>query len=123
MHDHDPVRAPQSVHDRSLVAFQVWRLCRQVVLAVVVCYVGLAAALLAFQSRLLYYPQREIAWTPKDVGLAYASVSLETADKVSAAIAALDRAVAKGVIHRNAASRRKSGLMKSLDTARKPAAS
>ena len=62
------------------------------------------------------------------VGLARAALaaepeSPETTDKVSAAMAALDRAVAKGVIHRNAASRRKSGLMKSLDKARKPAAS
>jgi len=41
----------------------------------------------------------------------------ETAETVRAAIAALDRAVAKGVIHPNAASRRKSRLMKGLDRA------
>lgn len=62
------------------------------------------------------------------VGQARAAVaaepeSAETADKVSAAIAALDRAVAKGVIHPNAASRRKSRLMKSLGKTRRPSPS
>ena len=62
------------------------------------------------------------------VGVARAALAAEpeapeTAETVIAAIAALDRAVAKGVIHRNAASRRKSRLMKSLGKAAKPTAS
>ena len=55
--------------------------------------------------------------------LAAESEAAQTADKVTAAVAALDRAVAKGVIHRNAASRRKSRLMKSLGKASRPATS
>jgi len=47
----------------------------------------------------------------------------ETTQTLIAAIAALDRAVAKGVIHPNAASRRKSRLTKSLNKAAKAAAS
>lgn len=47
----------------------------------------------------------------------------ETAETVRAAVAALDRAVAKGVIHPNAASRRKSRLMKGLDKAAKASGS
>ena len=44
---------------------------------------------------------------------------LEGADEaVRAALAALDQAAAKGVIHKNAAARRKSRLMKSLNKAK-----
>ena len=62
------------------------------------------------------------------VGLARAAIAAEpeapeTMEKVKAAAAALDRAVAKGVIHPNAASRRKSRLMKSLSKATEPTAS
>ena len=61
------------------------------------------------------------------VGLARAAIAAEpqapeTAEPVKAALAALDRAVAKGVIHRNAASRRKSRLLKSLNKAAKAGA-
>ena len=42
-----------------------------------------------------------------------------TAEALRAATAALDRAAAQGVIHRNAASRRKSRLQKSLNKANK----
>ena len=41
-----------------------------------------------------------------------------TAEAVTKAISQLDRAVSKGVIHRNAASRRKSRLMKRLNAAK-----
>ncbi|MBM3957508.1 MAG: 30S ribosomal protein S20 [Gemmatimonadetes bacterium] len=62
------------------------------------------------------------------VAVARAAIAAEpaaagTAEAVRAAVAALDRAVAKGVIHRNAASRRKSRLMKALNRAEQAASS
>ena len=71
-------------------------------------------------------PQRTLARSR--VGLTAAAIATEpaapeTMETVKAAVAALDRAVAKGIIHRNAASRRKSRLTKSLSKASKAAAS
>ena len=71
-------------------------------------------------------PQRTLARSR--VGLTAAAIATdpdapETMETLKAAVAALDRAVAKGIIHRNAASRRKSRLMKSLGKASKAAAS
>ena len=71
-------------------------------------------------------PQKTLARSR--VGLAVAAIATEpdapeTMETLKAAVAALDRAVAKGVIHRSAASRRKSRLVKSLRKASKAAAS
>jgi small subunit ribosomal protein S20 len=46
----------------------------------------------------------------------------EAQKAVVAAVSALDRAAAKGVIHKNAAARRKSRLMRRLNNAQRPAA-
>ena len=70
-------------------------------------------------------PQRTLARSR--VGLTAAAIATdpdapETMGTLKAAVAALDRAVAKGLIHRNAASRRKSRLVKSLRKASEAAA-
>jgi small subunit ribosomal protein S20 len=58
------------------------------------------------------------------VGAARSSVAEKTgADSVKKAISELDRAAAKGVIHKNNAARRKSRLMKQLRSAPKAASS
>ena len=48
-------------------------------------YILLLALAYAFQSRLLYFPQREIVATPAAVGLAYEDVRLRTSDGVEIA--------------------------------------
>jgi small subunit ribosomal protein S20 len=53
----------------------------------------------------------------KKARTAIAANPAEAQDELKAAISALDRAVSKGVIHRNNAARRKSRLMKRFNTA------
>ncbi len=43
-------------------------------------YAGLCVMLFVMQSRILYQPYREYAYMPKDVGLDYEAVTLETSD-------------------------------------------
>ena len=43
-------------------------------------YVGFCLLLFALQSRLLYYPTREISATPREVGLPYEDVYFQTSD-------------------------------------------
>ncbi len=43
-------------------------------------YAGLCLMLFLMQSRILYQPHREYAYTPKDVGLDYEAVTLQTTD-------------------------------------------
>lgn len=45
-------------------------------------YVGLSIFLLIFQSRLIYYPERKISSSPKDIGLLFETISFETSDGV-----------------------------------------
>ena len=56
------------------------RMLGPVLISVAVVYVGLAALLYLFQSRLIYFPMREIAATPKAVGLAYEGVRFTAED-------------------------------------------
>lgn len=56
--------------------------------------------------------------TLTDATAAIAAGDADSAEAVTSAISALDRAVTKGVLHRNNAARRKSRLMKKLNAAR-----
>lgn len=53
----------------------------------------------------------------KKANIEIADASAESAEVVRVALSALDRAAQKGVIHRNAANRRKSRLMKRFNAA------
>ena len=68
--------------DVSPFACRIWRSCGPIVLVAGLLYVGLVANLLVFQSRFIYYPQREMTRTPQHVGLAYETVTFEAADDV-----------------------------------------
>jgi len=57
------------------------RVSRLVVIAVLT-YAGVCVLVDFFQSRLIYFPSRGYPYTPKDVGLPFESVSLQTADGV-----------------------------------------
>jgi len=48
----------------------------------VVAYIGLVIILFLLQSRLIYFPEKQIMMTPEDVGLPYESVSVKTVDAV-----------------------------------------
>lgn len=53
-----------------------------VVLVSVGVYIVFVAILVIFQSKFIYFPYREIAMTPADIGLSYENVYFETADGV-----------------------------------------
>ena len=55
-----------------------WSIVRIVVLS----YVGLLVLLFLFQSKLVYFPTRVIEQTPRDFGMAFEDVTLETEDGV-----------------------------------------
>ena len=55
-----------------------WSIVRIVVFA----YVGLLVLLFLFQSKLVYFPTRVIEQTPRDFGMAFEDVTLETEDGV-----------------------------------------
>ena len=59
---------------------RVWRTFGPLVLVCAGCYVGLILILRVFQSRFVYFPEREMAATPQDVGLSYDAVDFEAAD-------------------------------------------
>ena len=52
----------------------------------------------------------------KKADVAIASSSADKADSYKAAVKSLDKAVAKGILHKNTASRKKSQLTKALNT-------
>lgn len=53
------------------------------ILCILACaYLGLALLVFVFQSRLLYMPGRTVRYTPRDTGLSYEEVILETEDQV-----------------------------------------
>jgi small subunit ribosomal protein S20 len=58
----------------------------------------------------------------KKANIEIADAPAESAEAVRVALSALDRAAQKGVIHRNAANRRKSRLMKRFNAAQPPKA-
>jgi fermentation-respiration switch protein FrsA (DUF1100 family) len=53
-----------------------------IVAVLLIAYVGLALSLLLMQHRLVYYPVREVASTPAELGLDFESVAFTTADGV-----------------------------------------
>ncbi len=66
----------------SAFAQRLWSICWPVGLAVAGLYVALAAMLFVSQSRLVYFPQRDIITTPDQIGLSYEAVAFEAADGV-----------------------------------------
>lgn len=76
--------------------------------AVVAVYVGLCVLVLAFQSRLVYFPFGGIDATPEAVGLAYEEVELEAEDGVRLAAWFVPAEHSRGVVlfcHGNAGNR------------------
>ena len=55
----------------------------KILLALAVIYAAVVALAVAFQSRLVYFPESAIAATPTDIGLDYERVSLTTSDGVA----------------------------------------
>jgi len=66
----------------SALAQRLWSICWPVGLVVAGLYVALAAVLFVSQSRLVYFPQRDIIATPDQIGLSYEAVAFEAADGV-----------------------------------------
>jgi len=60
----------------------IWRLLWLMVRVVIFAYAGLGTMLFLFQSRLLYFPDRELSATPQDAGLPFEEVLLTAADGV-----------------------------------------
>lgn len=58
------------------------RVLASLVFVLVATYLGLVLLLTAFQSRLIYFPTRQLDTTPADVGLAYEDVDFTAADGV-----------------------------------------
>jgi len=71
------------------LVYVIWRRWKRGQLMVVIwlilgiaaaVYIGLGLTLFVAQSRMLYQPTRDVAYTPKDAGLEYESVQLKTPD-------------------------------------------
>jgi fermentation-respiration switch protein FrsA (DUF1100 family) len=66
----------------NIIAEKVLSISLAVVLVLAGAYVLLVAFFSIFQSRLIYFPHREIDITPDEIGLSYKDVYFETADRV-----------------------------------------
>lgn len=55
---------------------------RLLIVAGIIAYVGFAALLVVFQSRMIYLPISEIQMTPDSIGLAFEDVTFETDDEI-----------------------------------------
>ena len=62
---------------------QIWPVIRTIIVTGVAIYVLIVIILWAFQSRLVYFPHRDIESTPSHAGMAYEMVSLQTSDGVT----------------------------------------
>jgi len=60
----------------------MWQIFLQLLILITAIYAGLAVFLFFFQSRLIYFPTREIIATPDQIGLSYESVSFKAPDGV-----------------------------------------
>jgi len=60
----------------------IWPAIRSIVFILVVIYAGTIIFLYLFQSRLLYFPYRNIEQTPRDIGLDYTDVVFVTRDGI-----------------------------------------
>ena len=54
-----------------------------VVIILLIFYLAFLVTIYFMQDRMLYFPDREISQTPKDIGLEYEEVSLQTKDNVT----------------------------------------
>ena len=61
---------------------QIWTAIRSIIVIVVSVYVVFVIILWFFQSRLVYFPQREITMTPDKIGLSYDEISFDASDGV-----------------------------------------
>jgi len=69
--------------DVSCSRHMTWRRqVRRLLVVIPATYVGVCVLVFAFQSRLIYFPSRDVWGSPRDVGLAYEDVFLETDDNV-----------------------------------------
>ena len=60
----------------------IWYTGRLIVLAGLIIYLALSTYTALFQSRLVYFPTREIERTPGDAGLAYEEVAFKSGDGI-----------------------------------------
>ena len=60
----------------------IWYTGRLIVLAGLTIYLALSTYIALFQSRLVYYPTREIERTPGDAGLAYEQIEFKSTDGI-----------------------------------------
>jgi len=58
----------------------IWNVAFSAVVVGIGIYVAIAALMYIFQSRLLFFPRREIVWTPGTVGLRYEDVMFTAPD-------------------------------------------
>ncbi len=86
--------APSTGGNRQRRRFRPWRL----LLVALLTYVGVSVLVGLFQSRLIYFPTREYAVTPMDVGLEFEDLTLETSDGVAIAAWYVPHAAAKGSV-------------------------
>jgi fermentation-respiration switch protein FrsA (DUF1100 family) len=66
----------------SIDGHQIWAAIRTIIVIVVSVYVVFVIILWLLQSRLVYFPQREITMTPDKIRLSYDEMSFETSDGV-----------------------------------------
>ena len=89
-----PPAGPKPAARRS----KAWRVASLALRTGLLAYVGVAAALLFGQSRIIYHPTREIVATPASAGLAYEDVSLRTNDGLRLAAWYVPATDARGTI-------------------------
>jgi fermentation-respiration switch protein FrsA (DUF1100 family) len=65
-----------------IVGGKFWSVIWLVIFVPIGLYIGLLVVLTAFQSRLIYFPQRDIIATPDEIGLSYEDVYFEAPDGV-----------------------------------------
>lgn len=61
----------------------IWQTGRPIILACLLIYLLMSVYMTLFQSRLVYYPTREIERTPGDAGLAYELVEFNSGDGIA----------------------------------------
>lgn len=61
---------------------QIWTSIRTIIVVVIGLYIIFVIVLWLFQSRLVYFPRREIAMTPDQIRLSYEEIDFEASDGV-----------------------------------------
>ncbi len=62
---------------------QIWSVLRSLVIILVAVYGSVLVLMFIFQSKLLYFPERDISAAPSDVGLSYEDIYFTTDDGIS----------------------------------------